>query len=235
MLRLPVLLFLVAFWAKSITGQAAVSTPAASPHPSFMKRLWTLNGRYVDAKHGVSFRYPSAWSAGVQFGYWPPSLTTSENGKPIAGFGYETGGFPRSDTAGPYAQTTLEGFGIVYTALPASSAATCEAHASAIATSALATPAHFGGRRFSARETGAGGMSQSSSGTLYSTYTNATCYLFEINETAVGEQVADDVDAEEQAGENAPAIFLTGISNAQSRTIDDGLLNIMRSVRIQTR
>lgn len=54
----------------------------------------------------------------MQSGYHPPALTQYEP-KPIAGFGYDEGGLPREDKRGPYARTTLEGFGIVYSAVRA--------------------------------------------------------------------------------------------------------------------
>jgi hypothetical protein len=44
-------------------------------------------------------------------GYIPPALTQSQD-EPIAGFGYEEGGFPRERVIGPYSATNLEGFGV---------------------------------------------------------------------------------------------------------------------------
>ena len=223
-------------WVIALASAPAQKAPSSSirqTSPLTVKQLWTLDGKYTDPQHGVTFRYPSTWNAAVEFGYWAPSLTTYNNPEPIAGFGYHTGGFPRMDNSGPYARTTLEGFGIVYTAFTVADATACESRAAIVAGSHVLLHTRFGGRLFSARETGTGGMSQSSSGTLYATYAHAICYLFEINETAIAEQIADDIVAEQQAGDNAHSIFLKGVSKGQAKEITSGFQKIMESVRIR--
>lgn len=209
------------------SGQPAV--------PLTLKQLWTLDGSYSDAQQGVSFQYPSTWSPSLSFGYWVPAMTTANNPEPIAGFGYETGCCARSDRSGPFAHSTLEGFGIVYTALTMTSANACEARAADIAQTTAVNHARFGGRRFSIRETGTGGMSQSSSGLLYATFANGTCYLFETNTAVAAGETWDDTNAEAAAGDNAAEIYLQSVTAAQGRTIDNGLRRIMQSVRIHTR
>ncbi len=95
-------------------GQA----PARPAKPFTLTQVWTFDATYTDQQHGVTFRYPSVWQAGTGFGYHPPALTARSDEKPIAGFGYGEGGFPRDRVIGPYSATNLEGFGIVYSAIP---------------------------------------------------------------------------------------------------------------------
>jgi hypothetical protein len=187
--------------------------PAVPDKPFTLTQVWTLDGTYSDEQHGVTFRYPRIWKPMAQFGYHPPGLT-EETPKPIAGFGYEEGGFPRARVVGPYSSTNLEGFGIVYSAVPAANTAECDARATSISE----TPEHrtvvFGGRAFSERDTGEAGMSQSDSGKLYATYVHPNCYLFE---TDVATASLDEIG---------------GLTPAQLRFIDAHLLNIIKSVRI---
>ena len=75
-------------------GQGLGQAPAQTAKPVTLRQVWTLDTTYTDHQHGVTFRYPSAWQAATQFGYHPPALTLSAT-KPIAGFGYSEGGFPR--------------------------------------------------------------------------------------------------------------------------------------------
>src|SRR5271168_1777101 len=98
-------------------GQSPKPISPLPAKPLTLKQVWTLDSTYADREHGVTFRYPSTWKATTQFGYHPPALTASQ-GAPIAGFGYSEGGFPRDTIVGPYAGTNLEGFGIVYSAVP---------------------------------------------------------------------------------------------------------------------
>jgi hypothetical protein len=206
---------LFAFVALPSTSQQdrIAQNPALPRKPFTLAQVWTLDATYSDEQHGVTFRYPRIWKPTAQFGYNPPALT-QETPKPIAGFGYEEGGFPRDHVVGPYSTTNLEGFGIVYSAGPAANTAECDARANSIS----AMPEHrtvvFGGRAFSERETGEGGMSQSNSGKLYATYVHPYCYLFE---TDVAIASLDDVG---------------GLTPAQQRFIDTHLLTIMKSVRI---
>ena len=209
---LALVLFAVALPSISPRDRSA-QNPAVPGKPFTLTQVWTLDATYSDQQHGVTFRYPHIWKPTAQFGYHSPALT-SQTPKPIAGFGYEEGGFPRERVVGPYSTTNLEGFGIVYAAGPAANTADCEARATSISE----TPQHrtvvFGGRAFSQRETGEAGMSQSNSGKLYAAYVHPTCYLFE---TDVAMASIDDVG---------------GLTSAQLRSIDTHLLEIMKSVRI---
>jgi hypothetical protein len=203
----------------SISQQDRNTQNPAVPGKAFtLTQVWTLDATYSDEQHGVTFRYPRIWKPTAQFGYNPPALT-QETPKPIAGFGYEEGGFPRDRVVGPYSTTNLEGFGIVYSAAPAANTAECDARANSISEMPEhRTPEHrtvvFGGRAFSMRETGEGGMSQSNSGKLYATYVHPNCYLFE---TDVATASVDDI---------------SGLTPAQLRVIETHLLDIMKSVRI---
>ena len=207
------LLLLTAIYG--LEGEQASTSPAK---PLTLKEVWVLDATYTDQQHGVTFRYPSAWKAATQFGYHPPALTESDVAKPIAGFGYEEGGFPRDHIVGPYSANNLEGFGIVYSAIPAANASACETTASSLAETK--TPEHrpviFNGRSFSEHHTGQLGMSQSNSGRLYAIYVRPTCYLFE-TDVAVSSGALDSVQA---------------LSSDQLRFIEDGLLKIMKSVHI---
>ena len=199
-------------------GEQAPTNPAK---PLTLKEVWGLDATYTDQQHGVTFRYPSVWKAATQFGYHPPALTESDVARPIAGFGYEEGGFPRDHIVGPYSTNNLEGFGIVYSAIPAANASACETTASSIAASSVAkTPEHrpviFNGRSFSEHHTGQAGMSQSNSGRLYAIYVRPTCYLFE-TDVAAFSGTLDSVHA---------------LSPDQLRFIEDSLLKIMKSVHI---
>jgi hypothetical protein len=187
--------------------------PAAPSAPFTLTQVWTLDATYSDEQHGVTFRYPRIWKPTAQFGYNAPALTETTP-KPIAGFGYEEGGFPRDRVVGPYSATNLESFGIVYSAAAAANTAECDARATEISETAEHRTVVFGGRTFSERETGEAGMSQSNSGKLYATYAHPNCYLFE---TDVAVASLDDIE---------------GLTPAQLRFIDTHLLEIMKSVRI---
>jgi hypothetical protein len=198
-----------------LEGEQASTSPAK---PLTLKEVWVLDATCTDQQHGVTFRYPSAWKAAAQFGYRPPALTESDIAKPIAGFGYEEGGFPRDHIVGPYSANKLEGFGIVYSAIPAADASACETTASSRAETK--TPEHrpliFNGRSFSEHHTGQAGMSQSNSGRLYAIYVRPTCYLFE-TDVAAFSGTLDSVRT---------------LSPDRLRFIEDGLLKIMKSVHI---
>ena len=187
--------------------------PALARKPFTLTQVWTLDATYSDKSHGVTFRYPRIWESATQFGYIPPALTQMIS-KPIAGFGYEEGGFPRNRVVGPYSTTNLEGFGIVYSAAPAANTTECDARATSISETPERRSVVFGGRAFSERDTGEGGMSQSNSGKLYATYVHPNCYLFE---TDVAVASLDD---------------MSSLTPAQQRDIDSHLLTIMKSVRI---
>lgn len=188
-----------------------------------LAQVWKQDGTYSDPAHGVTFRYPSVWGPSTQFGYWPPALEGSA-APPIAGFGYRVGGFPRTqdEKKRPYSSTNLEGFGIVYSAIAATSTAQCSETAASLAYGAANRTAVFGGHTFTAYETGQGGMSQSAAGNLYATYAGQTCYLFETS-VAVSEGAVGDVGG------------ISSLTTAQSHFIEAHLLNILQSVRIAPR
>jgi hypothetical protein len=188
-----------------------------SAQPLTLKQVWSLGATYVDRPSGVTFRYPSAWKPGTQFGYHPPSLVHLDGDRAIAGFIYEVGGFPRDRVVGPYSGTNLEGFGLVFATVPAASAAACDSKAASVAESAKHSQVRLGNRPFSAFGTGEAGMSQSISGTLYATWLGHTCYLFETGIAMASPDVMEDVQA---------------LTPEQSRFIEKGLLGIMKSVRI---
>ena len=198
----------------SILAGASVATAAAAK-PLTLVQLWRLDAIYRDTRHGVTFRYPSVWKAETQFGYHAPALSEAEL-KPIAGFGYEEGGFPRDGAVGPYSATNLEGVGIVYSAQPTDKISACRSMAAGIAGSASYKTVRLGGRLFSLYATGEAGMSQFVAGDLYATYADHTCFLFE---TSVAAASAKDNDVQE-------------LRTEQDRYIAAHLLGIMKTVRI---
>ena len=181
-----------------------------------LAQVWTLDAIYTDPQHGVTFRYPSTWQAEMQFGYNAPALTESGDFQPIAGFSYQEG----YTAAGPYMDTNLQGFGVVYAAIPTASAAECDTKAIALTEFPKRSRIVLGGRRFSAYFASESGMSQSISGELYATFAQGTCYLFETDMTDASTQVLEDV---------------RGLTRAQVRGISANLLKIMKSVRIAPR
>jgi len=214
---------LVAFAPQPATSQQGGKTqaPALSAKPLTLEQIWTMDATYSDDQHGVTFRYPSFWKATTWFGYHPPALKSRMESKPVAGFGYLLeDGFPRSQLLGPYSATNLEGFGIVYSAIPTASAAECDAKASSVSETSDAhrpTGLVFGDRSFSVRETGEQGMSQSTSGKLYATYARPICYMFETDLAMASPEVVGVMQA---------------LTPAQLRFIHIHLLTIMKSVRI---
>ena len=198
------------------SGQGPGQRPTQNAKPVKLRQVWTLDTTYTDRQHGVTFRYPSAWQAETQFGYHPPALTLSAT-KPIAGFGYSEGGFPRDRIVGPYARTNLEGVGLVYSAVPAASVAECEAQAASLSDSPEHSQVVLGQRSFSVYKTFSGGMSQSMSGELYATYASSICYRFETNVAVASPGVVDDIQT---------------LTAAQLHDIETHLLEIMKSVRI---
>jgi hypothetical protein len=202
------------------SSQGAGQTPVRPTKPLTLTQVFKLDATYTDPQHGVTFSYPSAWEATTWFAYHPPALTVLGTSKPIAGFGYDEGGFPRGEIVGPYTRTNLEGFGLVYSAVPAANAAECESEAASLSDSNRHTHVVFGHRSFSSYETGEAGMSQLIYGTLYATYVTLTCYLFETDVAVVSPGAVDDIK---------------GLTLAQGRYIDARLLDIMKSVRIVPR
>jgi hypothetical protein len=195
-------------------GQSAASAKSLTS-----AQVWALDATYSDPQHGVTFQYPSVWRATTQFAYHPPALTRSDHAKPIAGFGYSEGGFPRSRNAGPYSDTDLEGFGVVYSAVRAANAKKCDAMAAAIADSPKHSRVVLGQRTFSDYETGEDFMSQSISGDLYVTYENRTCYFFEADVALASPAVLEDIP---------------GLTAEQLRAIYAHLFDIVKSFRIVT-
>jgi hypothetical protein len=198
-------------------GRVGMHAPAQSGVPFTAAQIWTLDSTYTDRVNGVVFRYPSVWRAETSFGYHPPALTYSTE-KPIAGFGYEEGSFPRDHVVGPYSSTNLEGFGIVYSAAVAANMGECDARAASISDALKPRMFVFGRRTFFERETSSAGMSQSMSGKLYATYVHPNCYLFETNVATSSAGVTDGI--------------VSSLTPAQLREIQTHLLRIMESVRI---
>ncbi len=190
--------------------------PNPNPHkmPLTLAQVWRLDAVYTDAQHGVTFRYPSVWQAATGFGYWPPALSESDQAKPIAGFAYREGLYRRDEAVGPYYKTNLEGFGIVYSAVPAANAGACDSIAAAIANSQNDPIVTFKGRTFTVRETQSNGMSQATFGNLYATYAGSTCYLFETGVAGIA------LDRPEY------------LMPALRRSIEAHLLAIMKTVQI---
>jgi len=210
---IPIAAFSLTLFIHQAAGQ-----PQASPAPPLtMAQVWTLDAVYADPQHGVTFRHPSTWAATTQFAYLPPALTQSADAKPIAGFGYSEGGFPRKRIVGPYSATNLEGFGIVYAAVAAASTAECNAKAASLSDQSQNSRIVFAGRGFQTYATGSAGMSQSIAGSLYATYSAHICYLFETDVAVASPGALDNIQP---------------LTPAQSRDIQARLLNIMRSVRI---
>jgi hypothetical protein len=199
------------------SGQGFGQTSLEPAKRLTLTQVWTLNGTYNDARHGVSFRYPAVWQPTTQFAYHPPALTRSDVAKPIAGFGYSEGGFPRARFVGPYARTNLEGFGLVYSAVPVASAAECKATAASLSDTTEGQPVRFGDRSFTMYETGSAGMSQSISGKLYATYAGPACYLFETDVAVISPGVADNIQT---------------LTPAQLHFIESHLVDIMKSLRV---
>ena len=201
------------------SAQGPGQTPSKPAKLLSLAQVWTMNGTYNDPQHGVSFRYPAVWQATTQFANHPPALTQSDAVKPIAGFGYSEGGFPRKQLVGPYGRTNLEGVGIVYAAVPAASAAACKATAKSVSGSPEGLPVTFGERSFSVYKTESAGMSQSISGNLYATYAGANCYLFETDVAVVSPGVVDNIQV---------------LTPPQLSFIDSHLVDIIKSVQIMT-
>lgn len=193
-----------------------IQTPVQSAKPFTVTQVWTFDATYTDQRHGVSFRYPSVWKPGNQFGYHPPALTQSQN-ESVAGFGYEEGGFPRDRVIGPYSGTNLEGFGVVYSAVATADAAECESKASSLSLTPKHRAVTLHGRSFTEHETGEAGMSQSVYGKLYATYVRPMCYLFETDVAEASMGALEDISA---------------LTTAQRHFIDTHLFDIMKSVRI---
>ncbi len=188
--------------------------------PLTLQQVWLLNSTYRDQQHGITLRYPSVWKTGTQFGYVPPALTELEPNRPVAGFVYEEGGFPRQQTIGPYTRTNLEGVGIVYSVFPAANAVECQMKAASLAVTPVQSRNKGGvkiaNRSYLVYETFSAGMSQSTSGNLYATHDMGTCYLFETGVAVASPDVAD----------------MQPLTEAQYRDIDAHLWDIMQTVRI---
>jgi hypothetical protein len=133
---------------------------------------------------------------------------------------YEEGGFPRDQIVGPYSATNLQGFGIVYSAIPAADFAECKTFAASLSETPTRRTIVLGSRSFWVYETSEGAMMSVTSGNLYATYAKDTCYLFETGVAATSEKALDNVPP---------------LPPAQHRSIDQHMLNIMKSVRIVPR
>ncbi|AFL89408.1 hypothetical protein Terro_3186 [Terriglobus roseus DSM 18391] len=186
----------------------AIDTPRAR------KEVQSGVTTYTDSRNGVSFRYPSAWKAQTQFGYVPAALAQSEQVKLIAGFGYEVGGFPREQVGRPYAETNLEGFGVVYAAVRSPNRMACESISTSISGTSKFRTVLMGSHALTVRKTASSGMMQSNSGTLYVLYLRPNCFFFE---TAIAKATASS-----ETGRDPDA--------KQTHTIEALLLKVVKSV-----
>jgi hypothetical protein len=198
-------------------GQQPARTTGQSSKPLTLAQVWMLNATYTDPQHGVTFRHPGVWQATAQSGYHASALSQSEEARPIAGFAYSEGGFPRSAAVGPYTATNLESVGIVYSAVPAATVDACQTLAASVAETPQHTQVLFGSRSFAAYPTGSAGMSHSISGTLYAAHAGPTCYLFETDMAVVAPGVVDGIQA---------------LTSAQLDSIHNHLLEVMKTVQI---
>ncbi len=140
----------------------------------------------------------------------------------MKGFAYEEGGFPRIRIIGPYSATNLEGFGFVYSVLPAASSADCEQKASSAADNSIVKNSghrsiRIAGRSYSVYTTAGEAMNQTYDGQLYATYTGNACYLFETGVATALPGVVDHVQA---------------LTPTQFHAIDVHLWQMMETVRI---
>jgi hypothetical protein len=174
-----------------VTGARAESGPTNKPLT--LAQVWSLDATYRDPTHGVTFRYPSVWRPTTELAFHAPALEHSF-ALPIAEFAYDEDGFPRdrAQIIGPYSSTNLEAVGILYSAINAPDMAKCREMAASLTSKDNNRHATvvFGGRSFFEFETGEDGMMQSISGSLYATYANHTCYLFE-TDVAVADDTTD--------------------------------------------
>src|SRR5215471_5279978 len=207
MKALLVAALLPGLYVAGMVGQKPATNASAAVKPLTLKQLWTIDATYRDVQHEVNF------------GYHPPALSNSDIAKPIAGFGYDEDGVgaSRARIASPYTPTSLEGFGIVYAAVAAESAAGCEAKASEISGHSEHGTVLLGGRSFSVHKTFSGGMSQFMDGKLYTAFVVSTCYLFE---TSIAGSFLGSGDG------------VQPVAPAQLAFIESHLLDIMKSVRI---
>jgi len=217
MLRSPLALILAFAFAGLAYGQAEQKTPPATPKRLTVAQVWTLDATYTDRGHGVTFRYPSAWTAGTGFAYHQPLLTTSSDAHIIASYGYSADSPPPDTTPAPYLGTDLEGFGFTYATAAGANQTQCETMAASIADENKHTSVLIGQRRFSGYEVAEGGMSQSIGGELYVTFAGATCYFFETD-----------------AGWKAMGVFdgIRPLTNHESSLIWAHLMTILKSIRI---
>ena len=202
---------------------------AADPaKPLTLQQVWSLDSTYTDRQNGVSFRYPSIWKPETQFGYVPPGLIVylepsgDERLQRVKGFAYEEGGFPRDRIIGPYSATNLEGFGFVYSVLPAASPADCEKKASSAADNPIVKNSghrsvRIAGRSYSVYTTAGEAMNQTYDGQLYGTYAGNACYLFETGVATALPGILDNIQA---------------LTPAQFHSIDVHLWQMMETVRI---
>ena len=231
---LPILAFCILLTACRAHSSPPQSTKLSAPHlgtrestnskeatPGFP---WSPTVTYSDPAHGVAFRYPAAFKPQIQFSYIPPLLAQSDTVRPIAGFSYSLGGFPRTSFNGLYSHTTLEGFGVVYTAFSSSSNNACQSTAASIAQvepgARPLPPETINGLAFAVYPTAQAGMMKRLSGRIYAAFTQHTCYLVETGVGSVAPGVAEGVDS---------------LTPQQSKAIRAGLLRIVHSLLIAHR
>ena len=158
--------------------------------------LWTPLKTYTDTARGVSFQYPASWEAETQFGYCPGALSSSET-KPVAGFGFMVGQTANKPTDILEENVFISGFGIVYSAVPAASAVACNAMATKFLegqTSGKTKRIRLGGITYTSYDASVFATSKHTEGTLYATFRQKTCLLFETDEAFVATAMYDEDD-----------------------------------------
>jgi hypothetical protein len=195
--------------------------PRENEKPYTMIQVWAMDAVYRDLRHGVTFLYPSIWKdAPHHFSYEDSAIGRSAI-KPVAGFGYVEGGFPRKPVVGPYSSTNLETIGVFYTAVDSTEKKQCERIASQLANVAgRKETIRLGDRFFWVYEVGETYMHSSFSGHLYVTFADRTCYLFETDVAALNVTSIEDEDD------------IAALTTDQNRSINAHLFDIVKSVRI---
>jgi hypothetical protein len=217
LLRTPPAICLTLSLAGLAWGQAVQKKSPTTSKRLTVAQVWALDATYTDREHGVTFRYPSVWTAGNDFAYHQPILTESNDARIIATYGYDTRNPSPDGPASPYSGTNLEGYGISYATAAGANQTQCETMAAAVADTKIHKSVLIGMRHFSNYEVGEGGMSQSTGGDLYVTFAGSTCYFFETDAGWITMGVFDDVRP---------------LSTRNSAFIFAHLWTVMQSVRI---
>ena len=188
-------------------GQTAVKAPPAPAKRVVPRKTFT------DPANGVSFRYPAVWkfaTTSTAFMGSPDILQRGQTGQAVVTF-TSAGNF--------YAKTNLNGLEFTYVALPGTSETACAAAATANASGSVSKPdtVTINGVPFLHVSYGSAGMCHQEGSTVYETYQNGRCYLFEADVHTTCPMVDD--------GKRA----LTG---AESKALQRHLDAIIQTVRI---